>query len=153
MVKNKVAESTGDAILQAGGKLDLKLAQYEKMAMQFTIDKGLSELLGKLATEQDNYLHSPDMKSVNDKLKVLLGSDYHVQSIHLFLPNGETYSSSGAFEGDPRESDWFKRAVERGGKPYWIPTSANGLTGFGESFGLSQLLVDPTTMKQLGCAT
>ncbi len=155
IVKEEVANSTLDTIVQANEKLDIILNQYEQYTMQFIVDTDLQKLfVAALNPNSDDFTRFDSQRNIQANFTQYTFTDSNIQAIHLFMSNGQNISTGGSVISDElRESEWYTSTKEKGGTIYWIPTVAEGIvnsTTKGATFGVARQLKDPSTGTEVG---
>jgi methyl-accepting chemotaxis protein len=155
IVKEKVAESALGTIVQANGKMDVLLNQYEQMSMQFIVDTELQKLfVAALNPNSDDFTKFDSVRNIQTNFTQYTFTDSNIQAIHLFLSNGQTVSTGGSvLDAEIREADWYKTSLESNGGVVWIPTSKEGIistTTKTPTFGIARKLKDPSSGTDVG---
>ncbi|MGF7030041.1 methyl-accepting chemotaxis protein [Paenibacillus mucilaginosus] len=154
VIQTKVGEASEGTISQAGQKLDLMYAVYEDLSMQVMLDGFIKDALVKSADmDKGSFDFLQLRRELGERLNVFAFSNKTLKSIYLFDSKGELLSSVGGSMSPAKkvsEEVWFKKAVEEGGRPYWMETNPKGYSdgiGFGgtPTYGLSRLLRDTTS--------
>lgn len=155
IIKDKVSASSQDAIVQAGGKLDILLQQYEQKTLDFLVDPKLTEQMRNMTNPLLEDVERYDaQRNLQQSINGIAVADGNIKAIHLALMNG-TIMTSGSFVTtglNPEDYDWYNRALERN-QTVWLPTVKGGLfdtTNDTDTYGVSRKIVDVTTGQTIG---
>ena len=155
IIKDKVASSSESAIIQASGKLDAILSQYEQLSLQFFVDPLIIQFMRDIEDDSLDDFEQLEQKQLFQQTITGYGvKDTNLKGVHVIMKSGEILSSasSASVVSGAQESEWYKLAAEAKGQPVWIPTVINGV--FDQSnrinaFGLTRRITDTNTGMEL----
>lgn len=152
IIKDKVAVSAEETIQQTGGKLDLMLSRYADQSLQIILDSDLLTDLKDLNDGVgDDYTKLEKQRKSIQFLNNFIFTDSTIQSVHLFLTNGQLLTTGSMISVDNVESaDWHQAAMEQDGAVVWLPTRTSGFYSNAKTFGLTRKLSDPITSRAVG---
>ena len=149
IIKDKVASSNESAIIQASGKIDAILSQYDQLTLQFSTDPNLVKYM------MDDFVRFESQNLFAKSVTGMTMKDSNLKAVHVIMNDGEVISSSSsaATSGAVEEMEWYKRLMEGEKQFLWIPTVREGIydkVNKGDTFGLVRKIQDFTTMSVLG---
>jgi len=155
IVKERVSSSSLDTIIQAQGKIDILLKQYDLLTFQFLTDPQLSTYMRVVSDKHiEDFERFQSMREFQQKVTSFTMADANLKGVHVFLFNGDVVSSSSASHSPDLENfDWYKRAIEAGGQPVWISTVPTGVienSNKESSFAIVRQISDIISGKPLG---
>ncbi|MFC5532003.1 methyl-accepting chemotaxis protein [Cohnella yongneupensis] len=145
IIKNKVADATGQTATQTAGKIGLLLDGYEKASLQFITDNQFMSMLNTLAVTKDDYEVFDTARKLTEKLNGVVMADGTYESISLVPkdPNDQLITTgSSLVKEEIMKSPYIKTIDEGGGKAVWVPTQPKGIDGSrnGPTFSIGRKL-------------
>ncbi|MCR2807830.1 methyl-accepting chemotaxis protein [Paenibacillus soyae] len=130
IVTSEVSNTAQQTIQQAGGKVDLMLAQYETLSLKLMANQSLQQDIDDYNYASTAGKRSQASRMVRSTIEEHAFSDPAIASVTIApLHNKpEVYAigtGSGVSRIDP-ELDWIKQTVEKDGKTVWLHPSATG---------------------------
>lgn len=144
VVETKVSLADEQTISQTADKLDVVFQNIQDLTTQFFADTEFLRNLTQLNSNYENYNRYELLNRIQGRLNTYINANNTLQGLYL-LPTSDkemVYSGSGAsinIEGVANE-EWFKKAVEAGGSPVWLPTRQHGYVSSEAVFGIARLL-------------
>lgn len=159
IIKDKVASSNESAIIQANGKLDAILTQYEQRTMSFLVEPQITDYMRvAMDDSQEDYTRMEARRSLQSTFSSFTLSDPRLKSVHMFLDNGIVVST-GSYDAMPYdeliETEWYKEVDALKGQALWIPTVPGGIydkTNDWDALGVARKITDVTTGLPFGVA-
>ncbi|GAB2672328.1 methyl-accepting chemotaxis protein [Paenibacillus thermoaerophilus] len=147
-IKNKVAQSSEEAVVQASEKLDLLFKGYEEVTMQLMVNKDIQELLNVYeSTAESSFDRLETRRKIGDVMNNFYLTNNTFNSMTILDMKGRTIQSAGSanFGETTGEEAWFKQIVDAGGQAVWLDTKPNGYSGGGggstaPSFAVGRLI-------------
>ncbi len=144
-----VSASNEQTFMQAGGKLELILQRYIKIAEQLSLDTNLKTRLGNI--RHADVVSMEDTQAVQGILQNITFSNPEIVAAHLEEAGGnQRVIRSTSDELPLQEKPWFHEAATANGGLIWIDTDPAGIAAAdGEhsdraSFGLARTITDNT---------
>jgi len=154
IIKEEVSKFSTMANVQTAEKLGMVYDSLESISLRFVVDQTIQDTYrALLSLDSKSFDYLQQMQKVQSVESGISFSDRRIVSVRSFFADGTVLNSTGSRElsvpeNQIAETDWFKAAIEEGGRTVWIPTMPQGLTGKGNpSFALVRSIKDLVSGK------
>jgi methyl-accepting chemotaxis protein len=152
LVEEQVQESKRLTAIQATGKLELVLQQYEDNSLEVMFFEELKKLAEAIRLYPDDLIGQLELRrSLETRLNTYSFSDNSISGMHLFSINEimPTISNNSGALDTIKEMEWFKTSVNTDSKGLWLPTSLKGPSDVQStpSFGYTRMVKDQVTFE------
>jgi methyl-accepting chemotaxis protein len=150
VIKQKVSQSSHEAIVQTAARLDLLLRGYEDLSRGILINAKLKDSINAISKSADIIETVAPYNEAKKHLQSVVYTNKTLNGIYL-LPLKENLPaiSSAIIKMDMdklKKLPWFDAAQKADGKTVWLDTKKTGLIkNSNSSFGLARLIKDTDT--------
>ncbi|MFD2116420.1 methyl-accepting chemotaxis protein [Paenibacillus yanchengensis] len=146
LIERNVSDASLQTIKQLSDNMDIAFKNFEDLSLQILMDKELSSAMDTLFRETDDYTKFQATRLLGDKLNDYTLSNGTISSAALIPLKGGPIATSGssslANASKILELPWFKEAVERQGRSYWVEPQSTGILNAdnGQSIALARVI-------------